>query len=50
MTLATGTVKYTLGAAPVTGCGLSWTVEELDIALAGVGGGGYIRRRWCSRP
>lgn len=35
MTLATGTVEYTLGAAPVTGCGLSWTVEELDIALAG---------------
>ena len=35
MTLATGTVEYTLGAVPVTGCGLSWTVEELDIALAG---------------
>jgi len=38
MTLAAGTVEYTLGTAPVTGCGLSWTVEELDIALAGAVG------------
>ena len=35
MSLATGRVEYTLGAAPVTGCGLSWTMEELDAALEG---------------
>jgi len=35
MTLAAGTVEYTLGTAPVTGCGFSWTAEELDTALAG---------------
>src|SRR5262249_6432705 len=34
MALAVGRVEYTLGAAPVTGCGLSWTAEELDAALA----------------
>ena len=35
MTLSAGTVEYTLGTAPVTGCGISWTAEELDTALAG---------------
>lgn len=35
MTLSKGTVEYTLGAAPVIGCGISWTDEELDTALAG---------------
>ena len=35
MTLPSGTVEYTLGTAPVTGCGISWTAEELDTALAG---------------
>jgi len=35
MSLAAGTVEYTLGTPPVTGCGVSWTTEELDTALAG---------------
>jgi hypothetical protein len=35
MTLAAGRVEYTLGATPVTGCGLSWTGTELDTALEG---------------
>ncbi|RLB88203.1 MAG: hypothetical protein DRH10_07970 [Deltaproteobacteria bacterium] len=35
MTLSAGTVEYTIGTAPVTGCGISWTAEELDTALAG---------------
>jgi hypothetical protein len=35
MSLATGRVEYTLGTAPVTGCDLSWTTEELDAALEG---------------
>lgn len=35
MSLATGTIEYTLGTPPVTGCGVSWTAEELDSALAG---------------
>jgi hypothetical protein len=35
MTLAAGTVEYSLGAVPVTGCGFSWTAEELETALAG---------------
>jgi hypothetical protein len=35
MSLATGTVEYTLGTPPVTGCGVSWTAEELDSTLAG---------------
>lgn len=32
--LAVGTVEYTLGKPPVTGCGLSWSADELDAALA----------------
>lgn len=35
MMLAVGTVEYTLGKPPVTGCGLSWSADELDAALAG---------------
>ena len=35
MALAVGRVEYTLGAASVTGCGLSWTAEELEAALVG---------------
>ena len=35
MTIAIGTREYELGTAPVTGCGLSWTAEELDTVLAG---------------
>lgn len=35
MTIAIGTCEYELGTAPVTGCGLSWTAEELDTVLAG---------------
>ncbi len=35
MTLADGTVEYTLGGAPVIGRVFSWTVDELDAALAG---------------
>lgn len=35
MTLAEGVVKYGLGTAPVTGCGIIWTIEELDKALEG---------------
>ena len=35
MTIAIGTHEYELGTAPVTGCGLSWTAEELDTVLAG---------------
>ena len=35
MTLSAGTVEYTLGTAPATSCGISWTAEELDTALAG---------------
>ena len=35
MSLVSGTVEYTLGTPPVTGCGVSWTAEEMDIALAG---------------
>lgn len=35
MSLASGAVEYTLGTLPVTGCGVSWTAEELDVALAG---------------
>lgn len=30
-----GTVEYMLGTPPVTGCGVSWTAEELDTALVG---------------
>lgn len=39
MSLAVGTVEYTLGTVPVTGLGLSWTSEDLDAALAGPVGG-----------
>jgi hypothetical protein len=35
MTLAAGTVEYTLGSASITGCGLSYTASELESALAG---------------
>jgi hypothetical protein len=35
MTLATDRIEYTLGAASITGCGLSWTMEELNAALEG---------------
>jgi hypothetical protein len=35
MTVAPGTLEYSLGAAPVTGCGISWTADELNAALAG---------------
>jgi len=35
MSLASGAVEYTLGTSPVTGCGVSWTAEEMDTALAG---------------
>jgi hypothetical protein len=35
MTVALGTLKYSVGAAPVTGCGISWTADELNAALAG---------------
>lgn len=35
MTIATGTVQYQLGTAPVTGCGFSYSAPELDSALSG---------------
>ena len=35
MSLAFGTVEYTLGTPPVTGCAVSLTAEEMDTALAG---------------
>lgn len=35
MNLPVGIVRYTLGVTPVTGCGLSWTMDELDTALEG---------------
>lgn len=35
MTIATGIIAYTLGAVPVSGCGISWSGKELDTALAG---------------
>lgn len=35
MSLTAGTVEYTLGTPPVTGCGVSWASEELDAALSG---------------
>lgn len=34
MTIATGTVQYQLGTAPVTGCGFSYSAYELDSALS----------------
>lgn len=35
MPIASGTIQYQLGTEPVTGCGLSYSSSELDIALAG---------------
>ncbi len=35
MTIATGTIQYQLGTVPVTGCGFSYSVAELDTALSG---------------
>ena len=35
MTLAVGTINYQLGISPVTGCGFSYSAEELDTALSG---------------
>ena len=35
MSLASGTIEYTLGTPPVTCFGVSWTAEELDAALVG---------------
>lgn len=33
--IPTGTVTYTLGIAPVTGTGYTWTEDELDLSLSG---------------
>mgnify|MGYP001125809620 CR=1 FL=1 len=35
MSMALGTIEYTLGASRVNCSGVSWTAEELDTALAG---------------
>lgn len=35
MTIAAGTIQYQLGTAPVTGCGFSYSADELDTALSG---------------
>lgn len=35
MTIASGTIQYQLGTAPVTGCGFSFSASELDAALSG---------------
>ncbi len=35
MSFVAGTIQYQLGTAPVTGCGLSYSVDELDTALSG---------------
>ncbi len=35
MTIAAGTINYQLGTAPVTGCGFSYSEEELDATLSG---------------
>jgi len=35
MNVAVGKVEYMLGTSPITGCGVSWSGEELDVALAG---------------
>lgn len=35
MSIAAGTIEYTLGTSPVSGCGFSWATDELDTALAG---------------
>ena len=35
MVIAAGIIKYQLGTAPVTGCGFSYSVDELATALSG---------------
>lgn len=35
MTIASGTLEYQLGTAPVTGCGFSYSTTDLDAALSG---------------
>ncbi len=35
MTIASGTIRYRIGTTPVTGCGFSYSKEELDNALSG---------------
>lgn len=35
MTIANGTIRYQLGTTPVTGCGFSYSITELDNALSG---------------
>lgn len=35
MSIAAGTIRYTLGTAPVSGRGVSWRADELEAALAG---------------
>jgi hypothetical protein len=35
MSISVGTIEYTLGNYPVTGCGFSYSVTELDTALSG---------------
>jgi len=35
MKIATGTIEYQTGSAPVTGCGFSYSADELDTALYG---------------
>lgn len=35
MTIATGSIQYQLGTAPVTGCGFSYSADEFDTALSG---------------
>lgn len=34
VSIAIGTIQYQLGTAPVTGCGFSYSVEEMDTALS----------------
>lgn len=34
MDLAGGKIEYTVGTLPVMGCGITWTIEEFDSALA----------------
>lgn len=35
MSIPVGNIQYNIGTAPVTGCGVSLTAEEIDAALAG---------------
>lgn len=35
MSVAAGTINYQLGTAPVTGCGFSYSADELNTALSG---------------